>query len=349
MSAVASIRRHPRGGYTWMYWEDWSTTTAPEPGDAAIRYDTIDEAMTAAGIPAVLHYELWPDAEQAEPEPPAHPQKTRVYLAGPMRGYPQYNFPAFFEAAQALREAGYDVWSPAEHDAEAGFKWDDKTGVEDLDGEFDLKAALAHDLKMVTEWADIVALLPGWEESKGTRAELAAAAALGKEASSVEALLEGVEGPGTVAGALEWAMSFDGGHNTTLGYVTYDGVTEPLKPGKVIHVSRPDEVRVTSDTGGQKGSKPARFDLIPKTPLWQVAELYGRGAQKYEDRNWERGYDWHLSFAALNRHLWQFWSGEDDDTETGAPHLASVIFHAMAMMEWRYTHPEFDDRPKAAK
>src|SRR5690625_7397406 len=62
------------------------------------------------------------------------------------------------------------------------------------------------------------------------------------------------------------------------------------------------EVRVTSDTGGQKGSKKARFDLIPVVPLWEVAEVYGKGAEKYEDRNWERGYDWSLSFAALRRH-----------------------------------------------
>jgi hypothetical protein len=105
------------------------------------------------------------------------------------------------------------------------------------------------------------------------------------------------------------------------------------------------EVRKTSHTGGQKGSKPARFDLIPAGPLWQVAELYGRGAAKYEDRNWERGYDWSLSFAALQRHSWAFWSGEDNDAETGMPHMASVAFHALALLEFMERHRDFDDRP----
>lgn len=106
------------------------------------------------------------------------------------------------------------------------------------------------------------------------------------------------------------------------------------------------ETRITNSvTGGEKGQKRARFDLVPVGPLTQVAEHYGIGAEKYDDRNWERGYDWSLSYAAALRHLTQFWSGEDDDVENGSPHLAAVIFHCMSMMEWRRTHPELDDRP----
>lgn len=105
------------------------------------------------------------------------------------------------------------------------------------------------------------------------------------------------------------------------------------------------EVRVTEPTtGGEKGEKPARFDLLPVGPLWEVAELYGAGAAKYAERNWEKGYSWHRSYAALQRHANLFWQGEDIDPETHKHHLASVVFHAMAMMEWGRTHPELDDR-----
>lgn len=41
------------------------------------------------------------------------------------------------------------------------------------------------------------------------------------------------------------------------------------------------EIRTTSRTGGQKGMKDARFDLIPIGALRQLAEHYGRGAAKY--------------------------------------------------------------------
>lgn len=106
-----------------------------------------------------------------------------------------------------------------------------------------------------------------------------------------------------------------------------------------------EEVRITSSTGGEKGTKAARFDLIPYEAIWQLAELYGRGALKYADRNWELGYDWSLSFAAAQRHLWKFWNGEDNDPETGVPHPVAAMFHCAALTTYLQTHPEFDDRP----
>lgn len=106
------------------------------------------------------------------------------------------------------------------------------------------------------------------------------------------------------------------------------------------------EVRTTSSTGGEKGTKPARFDLLPVGPLTQIAELYGKGAEKYADHNWRKGYEWSKSYAALMRHATQFWNGEDCDAETGMPHMTSVAFHAMALLEFMEKHPDFDDRMK---
>lgn len=110
-------------------------------------------------------------------------------------------------------------------------------------------------------------------------------------------------------------------------------------------MSNSEEVRVTSSTGGQKGTKLARYGLIPTGPLRELAEHYGKGAKKYSDNNWRLGYDWHLSYDALQRHAQAFWDGEDVDEETGSHHLAGVAFHAFALMEFGNTHPEFDDRP----
>lgn len=106
------------------------------------------------------------------------------------------------------------------------------------------------------------------------------------------------------------------------------------------------EKRTRSATGGEKGVKLARFDLVPIGPLTKVAELYGRGAEKYADNNWRNGYEWSKSYAALMRHLTQFWGGEDYDSETNMPHLTAVIFHAMALLEFMETHPDYDDRFK---
>lgn len=109
-----------------------------------------------------------------------------------------------------------------------------------------------------------------------------------------------------------------------------------------------EEVRMTSSTGGQKGGKPERHDLIPTGPLRMLAAHYGKGAAKYERvngrDNWRNGYEWSLSYAAMQRHLTAFWSGEDNDPETGSPHLVAVAWHCFTLLDFMQHYPEFDDR-----
>lgn len=240
----------------------------------------------------------------------------RVYVAGPMRNVAQFNFPAFYAAADKLRGHGHEVFNPAERDAGVGFDPTECAGDEDLSElGFDLREALAADTEFISKRADAIALLPGWEASSGARAEYALAQALGLAVAPIEAFRP-------------------------------DGTIDPDWSEIFAAHPRPAEFRVTSRTGGQKGSKPERFDLIPAGPLRMLAHLYGNGAEKYEARNWEKGYEWSLSFAAMQRHLWLFWSGEDIDEEMQLPHLTCAAFHAFALTEFLTTHPEFDNRPR---
>ena len=101
-----------------------------------------------------------------------------------MRGYPQFNFPAFFKAAGALEEEGFEVFNPAARDVakygDAIYLGND-TGSTDVATKsvgFSLREALAADLAWICEHADAIALLPGWEKSKGACAEKALAEAL---------------------------------------------------------------------------------------------------------------------------------------------------------------------------
>ena len=111
----------------------------------------------------------------------------RIYLAGPMRGIPEFNFPAFFAAAQELRARQHIVFSPAEKDTERhgeDISKGNPTGSEALAKEkhgFNLREAPACDLEYVCLYAEAIALLPGWEKSKGATAEKAVAEALGLE------------------------------------------------------------------------------------------------------------------------------------------------------------------------
>jgi hypothetical protein len=96
------------------------------------------------------------------------------------------------------------------------------------------------------------------------------------------------------------------------------------------------EVRITDAlTGGQKGKKPERFNFIPPDAMAEVARVYGYGATKYEDRNWEKGYDWGLSLDALHRHINAFERREGTDPESGLHHLAHAVFHCLALMTYQ--------------
>jgi hypothetical protein len=97
-------------------------------------------------------------------------------------------------------------------------------------------------------------------------------------------------------------------------------------------------------TGGQKGVKAERFDLIPVEPLEELARVYGYGATKYEDDNWRKGYAWCWSFGAMMRHAWAFWRGEERDAESGCLHLAHVAWHAFTLMWFWSNHRGTDGR-----
>lgn len=109
----------------------------------------------------------------------------KIYVAGPMRGIPEFNFPAFHAAAKELRGLGHFVFSPAEKDNErhgADISKGNANGCEETAAKergFNLREALGVDIAWICAEADAIALLPGWENSKGARAELHTAIALG--------------------------------------------------------------------------------------------------------------------------------------------------------------------------
>lgn len=118
----------------------------------------------------------------------------KIYVAGPMRGLPEFNFPAFHEAARRLRAKGHEVFNPAERDiARHGLDISkgNMAGCEKLAAEqhgFNIREALADDLDFICRQADAVALLPGWQESRGALAEVHAARALDLLILSLEAM-----------------------------------------------------------------------------------------------------------------------------------------------------------------
>ncbi|WP_298705942.1 DUF4406 domain-containing protein [uncultured Variovorax sp.] len=89
----------------------------------------------------------------------------RVYIAGPMTGLPEFNFPAFNAKAEELRAAGWHVENPAEHGHVTGAGWADY---------------LRWDISRIVT-CGAIHLLPGWSKSKGANLEVDIALILGMD------------------------------------------------------------------------------------------------------------------------------------------------------------------------
>ena len=102
----------------------------------------------------------------------------RIYLSGPMTGLPKLNFPAFNAAARLLRREGFEVVNPAEINPDAALDW---------------HSCMRADIKALCD-CNALALLPGWQNSKGAHLELHIAHRLGLEIGTVD---EFVSSPNT--------------------------------------------------------------------------------------------------------------------------------------------------------
>lgn len=100
------------------------------------------------------------------------------------------------------------------------------------------------------------------------------------------------------------------------------------------------------DGGGQRFNKDKLpMELVPPSALEAMARVLRYGANKYAERNWERGMDWSVPYACLLRHLTSWFQGEDKDTESGLSHLDHVLMNAAMLTHFERYYPQGDDRP----
>jgi hypothetical protein len=106
----------------------------------------------------------------------------KIYIAGPMSGLPEFNFPAFFKKQKELEAQGWTVFNPAAKDEEAALDAEARaTGDARLavDKGFDFREAFTWDMNRVIE-GDAIYMLRGWQFSPGATAEHACAVAMKK-------------------------------------------------------------------------------------------------------------------------------------------------------------------------
>lgn len=141
---------------------------------------------------------------------------TKLYIAGPMTGYEQWNFPEFFRVEKALLELGYEVVNPAHNDGpdlESALKSAGSAEKPNYTWNYYMRRDLPHVME-----CDGLLVLDGWQKSKGAQLEVHVAKALGLP---LYILRDGVVKPRIeLLGLSGWARS---GKDTVAAILKADG------------------------------------------------------------------------------------------------------------------------------
>lgn len=233
----------------------------------------------------------------------------RVYVAGPMRGYVRFNFPAFFAMSDVLRTAGFDPVNPAQLDIDDGYKPDDVPADWDWSQYppgFSADDVVDRDLKAIMT-CDNYIMLPGWEKSVGARAE---------------------------KGVLDWrrARRLD--------------VVDLPETGKYVDEWQPEKGNPKDKFGLAKA--PLRLlppiALINLAKVMAIgAGKYG-DVNWRKDKPRTTVY-----VEAMLRHLFAYLDGQDNDEETNLPHVAHAMANCAIILDATACETLIDDRAKSGK
>jgi Domain of unknown function (DUF4406)/dATP/dGTP diphosphohydrolase, N-terminal len=291
-----------------------------------------------------------------------------AYLAGPMRGYDEYNFPAFHKQAAWLRSNGWTVFSPAERDmadesidgSKDAAGWADHLGL-DYFMQFDLAAVCTH---------DAVICLPGWEQSQGARLETMVAVEVGHPVFEITKGGAGIRTLESVSPA-RIAAEFIAG---TRGYEelptaeTYEcglsfyeelrdgcqGDPDPERDSDAVfepfdQVDAPWDTALPTDSAGRK-AVPITSGVLDYFPaaLVEVAKVSKAGNDKHNP-----GQPLHHARSKSTDHADSLLRHLIDrgkiDAETGQRHSAEVAWRALALLQQELEDEGLAPLPRGAR
>jgi hypothetical protein len=98
-------------------------------------------------------------------------------------------------------------------------------------------------------------------------------------------------------------------------------------------------------SGARYNDNKPDYSLIPLCTLADEARVWEYGKKKYAEWNWVKGMDWSIPFACALRHLAAWQRGEDNDKESGLPHIAHAMCNLRMLTLYKDVYPEGDNRP----
>ena len=91
-----------------------------------------------------------------------------------------------------------------------------------------------------------------------------------------------------------------------------------------------------------------QLDLVPPASLIYQSLAMSLGAKKYGPYNWrDKKVRMSIYLAAAMRHILTVLDGEDDDQESGSPHIGHALACLGILADAKETGNLIDDRPKS--
>ena len=109
-----------------------------------------------------------------------------------------------------------------------------------------------------------------------------------------------------------------------------------------------EKLRPTDDPakgGVKKDYGKLRMDLIPPEAMEAMAVQLTLGAQKYGERNWEKGMGWMRVFGGVLRHLFKWCARRPMDPDTKTSHLWGALIGTAFLVAYEARNVGEDDRP----
>lgn len=100
--------------------------------------------------------------------------------------------------------------------------------------------------------------------------------------------------------------------------------------------------RTGFDTGAVRDLQDGkgRMDLLPMVALIRLSKHFEEGAEKYPERNWEKGIPVSKYMNSALRHIALYMDGQDDED-----HLCAAGWNIMCAMWTEEKRPEMQDVP----
>ena len=111
------------------------------------------------------------------------------------------------------------------------------------------------------------------------------------------------------------------------------------KPKPLINNSLPP-----SNLAERFNDNKIKWSLVSWKALEPMVKVLMFGANKYSPNNWQKGLKYSEISESLQRHLYAFMEGEDDDPESKLSHLGHILCNAM-FLSWMFIfRKDLDDR-----